>query len=67
MKLLTCKELAFELNRNVSYVYAMRSAGFKMPAGRATISDAVTWLSHNPEFRRDHARDAKPQIAEKVG
>jgi hypothetical protein len=67
MRLLTCKELAFELNRNVTYVYAMRTAGFEMPGGRATVSDAVTWLSRNPEFRRDNARGVKAQIRAKVG
>ena len=45
--LLTCKELAFKLRKHVSYVYAMRQRGFKMPANRCTLDDALRWLSRH--------------------
>jgi hypothetical protein len=49
-KLLSCKELAWSLNRNVNYVYAMRAAGFSMPGDRATVQAAIEWLADNPDF-----------------
>lgn len=42
--LLTCKELATSLRHHVSYVYAMRARGFKMPGGTATLEEAREWL-----------------------
>jgi hypothetical protein len=51
-KLLSCKELAWSLNRNVNYIYAMRAAGFVMPGDRATLQMAIEWLSENPDFRQ---------------
>jgi len=42
--LMTSKELAYALRVNVSYVYRMRSAGFPMPAGKATLQEAREWL-----------------------
>ena len=43
-KLLTVKELAFELRRSVNYVYSMRKAGFQMPGGTATLTEARAFL-----------------------
>jgi hypothetical protein len=54
-KLLSCKELAWSLNRNVTYIYAMRRAGFAMPGDRATVQAAIEWLADNPNFSRDKA------------
>ena len=47
-ELLTSKELAAALKRSIDYVYAMRKAGFPMPGKRATLTDALAWLSDNP-------------------
>ncbi len=56
-ELLTCKELAVLLKRHVSYVYAMRRAGFRMPGGTATLVEARQWLRrHRPAFRTEHCR-----------
>lgn len=54
-KLLTCKELAWSLNKNVSYIYAMRKAGFHMPGGVATVESAIEWLAENPDFSKRKA------------
>jgi hypothetical protein len=43
-KLLSCKELAYELGYHYRYVYAMRAAGFLMPGKRATVAAALAWL-----------------------
>jgi hypothetical protein len=50
--LLTPKELGHELRRNARYVYAMRHAGFPMPGGTATLSEARLWLEVHPYPRR---------------
>lgn len=50
--LLTVKELAWEIKRHPSYVYAMRQAGFKMPGYRTTVAAALDWLDRNPDWRR---------------
>ncbi len=52
MTLLTSKEIAAALRRNVSYVYAMKRRGFDMPGGRATLDEARSWLRLNPAPRR---------------
>lgn len=54
-KLLSCKELAWSLNRNVTYIYAMRAAGFSMPGDRATVEAAIEWLAENPDFSKRKA------------
>jgi len=46
--LLTRKELAEKLRRNVCFVARMRALGFKMPGGTATLSEARIWLLRNP-------------------
>jgi len=50
-ELLCVKNLASELRRAPSYVFAMKRRGFKMPGGRATISNALKWLEKNPKPR----------------
>jgi len=51
-KLLCVKELAGELGRHTSYIYAMRRDGFEMPAGLSTVNQAVAWLAKRPHFRQ---------------
>jgi hypothetical protein len=46
-ELLDSKELAKQLKRHVSFVYAMRQRGFQMPGGRASIDEALRWLSNH--------------------
>jgi len=41
------------MNRSVTYVYAMRKAGFEMAGDRATLPQAIDWLSDHPNFRRN--------------
>ena len=47
-ELLSSKELAVRLKRSYGYVKAMKRHGFKMVAGRTTITAAITWLAKNP-------------------
>lgn len=47
-KLYSQKELAALLGRSYKYVNKMRARGFKMAGERATIEDALRWLSENP-------------------
>lgn len=49
-RLLSMKELGWELNRSYSYICAMKRAGFPMPGGRATLAEAREWLRRNPGF-----------------
>ena len=49
--LFTCKELADVLRKHVSYVYAMRRRGFKMPANVASVGMAVRFLQRDPNPR----------------
>jgi DNA-binding CsgD family transcriptional regulator len=44
MKLLSMKELADALGRSPKYVQYMRRRGFKIIAGRATLSSAIVFL-----------------------
>ena len=46
--LLSMKELAAELKRGRTYVWAMKRRGFLMPGGRARLSEALTWLKTHP-------------------
>lgn len=48
-ELLSMKQLAAKLGRSYSYVRAMRRVGFRMVAGRTTLTAAVAWLAKNPE------------------
>lgn len=50
-KLMTVKELADALGRHRNYVTAMNRLGFRMPGGRATLSEARAWLVRNPSPR----------------
>lgn len=45
--LLTCKELAVVFRKSVSYVYAARRRGFRMPGNVATRADFAAWLDRN--------------------
>lgn len=45
-KLLSTKELAYELGRSRTYVTAMKRLGFPMPGSRATLTDAINWLKN---------------------
>lgn len=51
IEMLTVKELARTLRKHISYVYAMRSLGFQMPAGLATLQEARAWLVNHPSPR----------------
>jgi len=48
-ELLSMKQLAAKLGRSYSYVRAMRRVGFRMVAGRTTLTAAMAWLVKNPE------------------
>ncbi len=50
-ELLSVKELAGRLRYSPGYVYAMRRDGFSMPGGRASVRQAIGWLSDHPQFR----------------
>lgn len=50
-KLLSVKELAAALGKHRNYVHAMRSRGFMMPGGTATLSEARAWQARNPSPR----------------
>ena len=50
-RMLTCKELADALRKNVSYVYAMRRRGFVMVADVATVEMAVRFIKRVPHPR----------------
>lgn len=43
--LLSMKELADKLGRSYSYVRAMRRRGFRMVAGRTTLTAAIKFLA----------------------
>jgi hypothetical protein len=59
--LLTCKELAAMLGRCVRYVYDMRRAGFDMVGGKATVKQALAFLSRNPPPSRLRQSKQKSQ------
>lgn len=48
---LTIKKLAATLQRNRTYVHAMKRKGFQMPGGKATLEEALSWLARNPPPR----------------
>lgn len=56
---LDVKGLAIALKRAESYVYDMRTMGFFMPGGRATVRMAMCWLSDHPDFSRRQAAFAR--------
>lgn len=47
-ELLSVKELAIRLKRSESYVWAMRRRGFRMIAGRTTMTAALQFLVKVP-------------------
>jgi hypothetical protein len=62
-ELLSAKELAVALKRSTAFVYRMRSRGFVMPGGTATIGEARAWLTAHPVplFRRNPVERKKSQ------
>lgn len=61
-KRLTSKELAWELMRSPAYVCLMRRAGFVMPGGMATHTEACEWLALNDWFTCGVARRKFPPL-----
>ncbi len=57
-ELLSSKELAWVLKRDVDYVYRMRRLGFLMIGGRTTLNNALLWLKSNgsPYSKRNSAK-----------
>lgn len=55
-ELFDVKGLAAGLKRSREYVSDMKSAGFFMPAGRASLRMAVQWLADHPKFSRKQAK-----------
>lgn len=47
-ELLSAKELAAKLKRSTGYVKAMKRIGFRMIAGRTTLTAAIAFLAKNP-------------------
>jgi hypothetical protein len=47
-ELLSMKQLAAKMRRSYSYVKAMRRNGFRVIAGRTTLTAAFAWLAKNP-------------------
>ncbi|EIP96855.1 hypothetical protein OpiT1DRAFT_01280 [Opitutaceae bacterium TAV1] len=63
-RLLSRKELAAALGRSRAYLLRMQIAGFVMPGGRATITEARAWLAAHSDFRatgKKHGRRKKQQ------
>ncbi|RRJ96840.1 hypothetical protein Ga0100231_024035 [Opitutaceae bacterium TAV4] len=64
-ELLSRKELALALKRNVSYVKAMLRDGFPMPGKRATLAEARAWIASQPNFRQKRPlRPKEPKRAQ---
>lgn len=55
---LTSKEIANRLRKHISYVYAMRRAGFQMPGRVAQFRAVIIWLRKNPSPRAKTREDA---------
>lgn len=63
-QLLFPDELADAMRRSRVYVYAMKAAGFPMPGGTATLTEARAWLAEHPEFRSTgYSRRAQAVVA----
>lgn len=57
-QLLSAKDIAQRLQRHVTYVYAMKRRGFRMPGERATMRMVLVWLSRNPHPRaKNHTHE----------
>lgn len=52
---LDTKGLADALKRSRAYVQDMKTCGFPMISGRATLRMAFDWLARHPECTRDRA------------
>ena len=62
MILLNCNQLAKELDRHATYVYAMKRAGYKFSHGNRTmLAHALDWLQANPDFRSTRYRTVNGQ------
>lgn len=59
-ELLYPEELAAALRRSRTYVFAMKRAGFPMPGGSATLTEAREWLLEHPGFRSNQMYSCKP-------
>lgn len=57
--LLSAKQVADKLGRHITYVYAMKRHGFRMVAGRTTLTAVITWLARNPEPRAGSRKRAQ--------
>lgn len=65
-ELLPVKELADRLQYSAGYVYAMRRAGFPMPARRASVQQALDWLQENPGFTKNgYLKSTNPKDQQK--
>lgn len=60
-RLLRPKELAEALRRDISYVYAMRRRGFRLPGGTATLTEAREWLLLHPHPRANPRKTGAKQ------
>lgn len=58
-KLLSMKELANLLGRDIKYVWHMKRKGFSMAGGRATLGEARTFLAKCPKPCKDSAKRSK--------
>lgn len=50
-RLLSIKELAYELRRHRNYISEMKRAGFAMPGNQTTVNEANSWIAQNPRWR----------------
>ena len=64
--LLSVKELAAALGRSRSYIFEMKRCGFIMPGNRATIHQAMSFLSRNPAPWSNRTKPDTRQIASTV-
>lgn len=53
------KGLAGMLKRTREYIEDMKTCGFVMPGGRATLRMAFDWLAKHPEFSRSAAQKVR--------
>lgn len=50
-ELLTIAELAKLLKRSKAYIYLAKKSGMPFIANRITLTDALSWLKSNPDFK----------------
>lgn len=61
--LLYADELAYALGCSRTQVYAMRELGFPMPAGLATLSEAVSWIDETDFSMKKYREQWVPSAA----